>query len=1745
MYIKPDESSKRNIIKAPRDTRRPGGGSSIARRFFDRIAAAILLAALLVTQAPIASLADGTAPVYATFYTVKKYTVSEGGNLAAPELYCRFEAGGDGAVPVPGIPVNPGGCAAFIGWYTAPQGDAGAVPFDFSITKDTSVFAHFRETYLVSFLDGKGNVFLTKNVKKDEAVPAPTTEEMAAFESGDGGVFEKWQNGDADFKFEGEDGANTIIADTTLKPSMKSSGHCYVFFYSEGSQVPFQSVASGSQATQPVPDPTREGYTFTGWKTKTGEDFSGSNFDFSSGTITADTTLYAQWTPQKVDYTIMLWNEKENIAAGDLQNTADYEYYGQYTTKTSPPGGMAKTDAGTEIGEESFKTAITAALTAAKTAAAGKTADKFNYLDTGDGGYFITSSTETLSGDGSTVVNVYLKRRTYTLEFNINHAGGTMTIGEKTYTSDGEKYTLTAKLGQDVATAWPIRDLASFNTVGAYNFQGWLSTDPKDNVAYSSKQLKLGSAIASTADTDGKIEMNGKWITGGTTITVHYMFERLPGETGGVRLGSKYYVQSGEYTQSVFSPASSAYNAKHIEGFTAVSPTAYRLNSNGTYTLISGTPPKDQYLFYNRDSKALIFVGADDTYTLTRRPGLNYESIMFGTELEGYEPVKPVKPDADGVTYAFEGWYSDAGFLQKFNFTGASMPAADLPVFAKWKTSQYTVSVYDYAGATETIGAYGRAKNERVGDPVEELGLPSEKYTVSDGVGTADSQKFNGWVVAVGPGLYMPLSPDIPVTGNMSVYASWKPAHTTCTVTYEKNGAPANWAPPKDSNKYLSDTAAIAKSPVSCAGADGKVFIGWTTTQDDAAVAYYPGAEIAITENVTLYPVFREAHNTSVKLTYDANFTAYGITGQTAPAHTPEEHITDDVVSVKSYAGAFGAAATPPPGYVFKGWSVVADGGDAPSAPGEPAYEPGEKYKITATATLYAQYDVVTVVYLSDKLSDLNDENGLSYSVPAGVNIGGDYTVLDYTDVGGNGSGWSVPAGYTFAGWYEPSRPLQSESQLHNAGEGKNNTVPITGMTTYLIAMYMKTGAKLVYNSNFPGNSGVTDVKLEESTSDVSLEVKGYKPAETWPDAPTVNGTRYKFIGWNTGAGGSGKWYQPGSGIYLLAETTKLYAQWAPIQKWVVTFIPTEYAASPAETSFVVDDKGSVSTTAGDVPIENPPAKENSGATFTGWEKVGDEAVYTTAEAAALPITENTTFIARWALLPDTPAPQYDIVPQVTITSVTKEYDGTAYHNPMTVTQGEAAPAEYDAKATVPVLLEAAGHFIVPLYSEGSADWQPGMDSRKDVAKNDKIQYIYVVSGADEPRQIKEDGNTFVKLTITPRKLAPLAYFPDINVGEPGPVFDGAYYGGKTENNGFVLGTSGGAGEIVESDKEGFDKKGIMLYTPYKAGDPAGVYGIYARAGYYDSCGSLAGEPADGYVDGGNYAIDGTDVIYLNAAGTADVNPGTDGAQKYVKIGSFRVGAVPYFPIENTPRKDEPEDKPPEVFTEEHIKYVYGYPDGLVKPENKLLRSEASAVFFRLLAEDYREGVLTHTNSFPDVAPGDWFNTGVSTLAEIGIVGGLPDGTFGPDRQITRAELAAMAVRFAAVMGETGGAEATFSDVAGHWAEREIYAAAAIGWVEGYPDGTFGPDNPITRAEFVTLVNRMLRRAPETPEDLLPEVMKIWPDNTPDKWYYIDIQEATNAHEYTRRDKRVPGRDFNYEKWTAVIDAPPAPPNEP
>ena len=210
--------------------------------------------------------------------------------------------------------------------------------------------------------------------------------------------------------------------------------------------------------------------------------------------------------------------------------------------------------------------------------------------------------------------------------------------------------------------------------------------------------------------------------------------------------------------------------------------------------------------------------------------------------------------------------------------------------------------------------------------------------------------------------------------------------------------------------------------------------------------------------------------------------------------------------------------------------------------------------------------------------------------------------------------------------------------------------------------------------------------------------------------------------------------------------------------------------------------------------------------------------------------------------------------------------------------------------------------------------------------------------------------------------------------------------------------------------------------------------------------------------------------------------------------------------------------------------YIVGHNDGNVYPNGLISRAETATVFFRLLKDEVRDGNLLTSNTYSDVPDDYWANTAISTMTGLGIVQGHSGTTFDPEAPITRAQFAAICARFDT---GAGGTTQTFSDISGHWAEEYIRRVAGLGWIKGFDDGAFRPDAYITRAQAMTMINRVLNRIPEENSDL-PAGMNTWPDCNPGDWFSLAVQEATNSHAFQHKTG-------NYETWTGMNKTPTGP----
>lgn len=226
------------------------------------------------------------------------------------------------------------------------------------------------------------------------------------------------------------------------------------------------------------------------------------------------------------------------------------------------------------------------------------------------------------------------------------------------------------------------------------------------------------------------------------------------------------------------------------------------------------------------------------------------------------------------------------------------------------------------------------------------------------------------------------------------------------------------------------------------------------------------------------------------------------------------------------------------------------------------------------------------------------------------------------------------------------------------------------------------------------------------------------------------------------------------------------------------------------------------------------------------------------------------------------------------------------------------------------------------------------------------------------------------------------------------------------------------------------------------------------------------------------------------------------------------------FPGDDTP-----------TLVDNHVNYIVGYTDGTVRPNAPITRAEVATIFYRLLTDSTRSQMWSTENIYTDVKDDDWFYVAVSTLTNGGILEGYGDGTFRARNAITRAELATIICRFDRKFG-TIATTKSFKDVAGHWAESYIKFSAERGYVEGYPDGTFKPQQDITRAETMAMVNRLLQRGVD--QQGLKTGYVQWTDNYRDTWYYYDVIEASTYHSYRRSTRPIEGKTFNYENWSAI-----------
>lgn len=671
----------------------------------------------------------------------------------------------------------------------------------------------------------------------------------------------------------------------------------------------------------------------------------------------------------------------------------------------------------------------------------------------------------------------------------------------------------------------------------------------------------------------------------------------------------------------------------------------------------------------------------------------------------------------------------------------------------------------------------------------------------------------------------------------------------------------------------------------------------------------------------------------------------------------------------------------------------------------------------------------------------------------------------------------TAPANQVFLGW-----------TTKNDGSKKveyypNSSIEITGNVT-LYAVYGDTAetVTVTYHSNF----GSTDSKRTTNAmpNNGKFSVADYSALDL-PDR-----TGYEFIGWSTKSGEQEVEFEKDDDARADKNgSNDLYAQWKSIQ---------------ITDKITVTIKGNTSTV-----------------TYDGTEK---SVTGYTVERSDNRYTENDFTFSGTALAKGTDAGTYQmgLKPEnfenknanfSKVTFVVTDGSLTITKRDVTLTSASASKP-YDGTALTSKNVTVGGNG----FADGEGATYNVTGSQTEVGKSDN-EFTYELNANTKANNY---NITMYKGELVITAADSVAY----KVEHYKQNLDGSY--NDTPNDIDPLsGTAGTLTAAAAKDYPGFTP-GTVTQEKIKSDGTTTVEIQYTRNSYtltinyvYRDGSKAAESHIETILYGKDYSvtspkISGYTADKLVVSGTMPADNRTV-TVTYTKNGGHHPRPKPTVEIED--------DDALGLNTTDHFAYIVGYGNGEVRPQNNITRAEVATIFFRLLTDDVRDENLTKTNRYSDVTRADWYNTAVSTLSSMGIITGYPDGTFRPNAAITRAEFAAIAARFDSNGDKT---TAKFSDIATHWAKDEISIAYNNGWITGYPNGTFGPQRDITRAETMTLVNRVLNRLPETEEDLLPN-MTVWTDNAnPNAWYYFAVQEATNSHYYKFKT------NSKYEKWTEL-----------
>ncbi len=1438
-----------------------------------------------------------------------------------------------------------------------------------------------------------------------------------------------------------------------------------------------------------------EGYTFSGW-VEDGDTFYPENADGNSAGQTFEMPA------ENVVFT-------GHFVADDNKYTVEHYLMNTDGTYSTEPTNSFVRD-GVKTGD-----AVKADTTVAHT---GFTFDE-------DAANVLTG---TVAGDGSTVLKVYFKRNAFKVTYQY---AGTQPSGAPALPVDGTDYLYGATV-----------TLKDTPTLDGYTFFGWRVMSGGTAISADGKTLVMPNSDVVLV---GDFRANGD-----TEYTVEHYFEDLDGTYS--RDDTKTDKLTGLTGSEVHAiPLSS----EDIIGFVY---DATKTASDGIASgMIAGDGSLVLKLYYSRATYTVEYQIAGDTPSGYTVPA---------TVTYKYGETVAVAPKAEVYGYSFDGWTHAQGGVTVTNGT-FTMPARDVVFTGRFSkiAASYTVEHYLMGADGEYTTPFATDKfniDVFVGDTAVAELRTFNTYEYDLETTTDNNDRMTADTVPVPTG-------EVDAEGNpvLKVYYARK----AYSVTYKFEGVvPNDLTPPTDSTKYIHGSTVTLKTVTVPAGYtfDGWYYgetklgvdtmemprndvelvgkftansgVGYTVEyyfQDLVGSGYTK--DTGLTQNLTgttgeyvqseqkAFTGF--TFNSSIsewnghikgdgslvlKLYYDRN--VYNVTYSyfgALPADTTVKWngtpVTSNTINVE--AVRYGTTVTIKSGltatdsnYEFRGWYTSSllefvAGDEIPA---------GATFKMPArdVEILGSVYDYVVYYDLEGGTLD-----GAETVDPKHVN---------WNSTGLLPEGTPVKDGAVFTGW-----------------KLAETTTVVTDSSSYASLAVVPTTTSIVLVAEYESTYGVTYDWGEEVPDGVTLptddgeyrEGDSYTVDTTYTDGYTVDTTDSlgNVIGTWTFSG----WTDPSEGTMGTADVV-ITGSWTyedvEVATWDVTYEWTnapdgDYAQTlpEGEEGITNGDTHTVDTTFTDetVVLKKDEFGNTVGKwTFSGWDKSGE-----------IEVTEDTAITGSWTY-EDVEVSTWDVTYEWT-NAPDGDYEQTLPEGEAGITNGDTHTVDTTFTDETVVLKKDEFGNTVGKWTFSGWDKSGEIEVTEDTAITGSWTY--------EDVEVATWDVTY-EWTNAPTGR----HEQTLPAGEVGVTNGDTHTVDTTYTDETVIIHKDALGnKLGEWRFSGWDKSGDIEIT-----EDTVIRGSWEYEKRYIPPVVPHGEVTVTKVDADDPSQRLSGVMFRLYRGT--VSLGTMlGTYTTDANGQFKIaqGAGVYYLVEIRPHEgytvnSEPikvtikagasgklvvtneKTEVPVVFTGDHYAYIIGRDDGLVHPEANITRAEVATIFFRMLTDSARGRYLTKTNDFADVNEGDWYNTAVSTLAAMGILRG-DNGNFRPDDFITRAEFAAIAARFDS---NGNSSDASFTDIYEHWGQKEINTAANNGWVLGYEDGTFKPDQLITRAEAMTLVNRVLQRIPESVHDLLPDMIE-WPDNMDtSKWYYLAIQEATNSHDYVHK---VNG----FETWIALL----------